>query len=256
MSDTLFENYDAPATEVENGTPGDPNGAAWEAAIFTVGAVGHTVSSVKLLIKRRGTLTGKTLTISIRAVDGSFHPTGSDLCSVSVDPSGYSTSATVIEYTFSSPATLSASTAYAIVVRLDSADASNNVGIFGTASPGSGVSNEKRHFSVNSGSSWTATGSTFEYYVYGIEGYTISVSDNFPMSDSKQIDIGTSVQDTISLSEALTLLRDVPISVVDSMAMIDMLTVTRTGWEFQAKNNASWNSPNKNSSNWTFQDKN
>src|SRR3990167_7683248 len=141
MSDTLYENYDAPATELEIGTVGDSSASFWESEVFTVGATAHTVSSIKLLIARRGTLASHVVTVSVKAVDGSFHPTGADLASVTYDPVALSTSATLVEFTFASPADLSANTAYAIVVRFSSGttDASNNLGMYGTGSPGSGV---------------------------------------------------------------------------------------------------------------------
>jgi len=161
---SLFENHDS-STEIDIG---EIYGALWESEIFTIGGTAHSATSVKVKFKRVGSLAGKTLTVSIRAVDGSFHPTGADLCSVAVDPSGYSTSYTLIEYTFSSPANLSANTAYAIVVKLDSGDASNNLTTAGTGSPGSEVANEKRTDSADSGATWTTRASTYEFFVYGV----------------------------------------------------------------------------------------
>lgn len=166
---TLFENYDAPATETEQAGIGDPNANAWESQVFTVGATDHSISRVTLLAKRVGTLASHVVTVSIKAVDGSYHPTGADLASVTYDPVALSTSYTLTDFTFTTPVLLSANTLYAIVLRFTSGtpSSSNYVSLGGTANPGSGVANEKRHYSTDGGSSWNLAGSTWEYYVYG-----------------------------------------------------------------------------------------
>jgi len=69
----LYEYYntgDDSSTNVYNIT--------WYAQTFTP-SVAHTITSVKLLLYRTGS--PGTVTVSIRATDGSGHPIGSDLCS-------------------------------------------------------------------------------------------------------------------------------------------------------------------------------
>ncbi|MBA7589542.1 hypothetical protein ES708_31627 [subsurface metagenome] len=53
-------------------------GPNWEAQTFTP-SVAHKITSVKLKLYRRGS--PGTLTVAIKAVDVSHHPTGADLCS-------------------------------------------------------------------------------------------------------------------------------------------------------------------------------
>lgn len=178
MSDTLFENYTAPSP-TEIGTVGDINESEWEAVTWTT-ASGHTVSSVKILIFRKGVLTAHTVTVSVKATS-SAQPTGADLCSVTYDPAALSTNAagTTVEFVFGSPATLTTATIYAIVVRFSSGVTTgvNCLGMNGQANPGSGVANEKRNYSSDAGSNWTTAGSTFTYAVYGVSStvdYTLT----------------------------------------------------------------------------------
>jgi len=102
-------------------------GDVWFAQTFTVGAVAHTVTSVKLKMFREGN--PGTLTVGIRATDGDGKPTGADLTSgttnannFTTDPVGAWYEITLAEYT------LAANTKYAIVCRAPSGDASNDVG--------------------------------------------------------------------------------------------------------------------------------
>ena len=75
---TLYENYNT-GDDAALGI----YGAIWAAQTFTVGAAGHTITSVKLLLYRYGS--PGTVTVSIRATDGNGHPTGSDLTSGTTD---------------------------------------------------------------------------------------------------------------------------------------------------------------------------
>ena len=69
-----FENY-------TTGADGDMHfeSTNWRAQTFTVGASGHTITSVKLWLYRAGS--PGTITVGIRAVDANGHPTGPDLTS-------------------------------------------------------------------------------------------------------------------------------------------------------------------------------
>jgi len=101
-------------------------GDYWFAQTFTVNAA-HTVSSVKLKLYRVNS--PGIVTVSIRATNGSGHPTGLDLTSgtisgntLTIDTDGLWYEITVTEHT------LSASTKYAIVVRALGGDWDNWLG--------------------------------------------------------------------------------------------------------------------------------
>lgn len=103
----------------------------WGAQTFTVGTTGtnenFNVSSVKLKFYKYGSPTG-TITVSIRATSGG-DPTGSDLASGTMSVTGVTTDSEGVYYTitFGTPYELSASTQYAIVVRLSDGGANNNL---------------------------------------------------------------------------------------------------------------------------------
>ena len=115
--DPLFEYYN---TNDDNNA--GVYGNYWRAQTFTVGATGHTVTSIKVKLYRVGS--PQTGTISIRATDANGHPTGGDLTSASIDGNSLSTTPTWYEYPVSSYS-LSANTKYAIVLRFPSGNASN-----------------------------------------------------------------------------------------------------------------------------------
>jgi hypothetical protein len=54
-------------------------GSNWHAQTFIVGTVGHTVTSVKLLLSKYINEHPRIITVSIRETDSSGHPTGNDL---------------------------------------------------------------------------------------------------------------------------------------------------------------------------------
>ncbi len=103
--------------------------ANWEAQTFTVGNVGVNencnITSVKILAYRIGS--PQTVYFAIKEVDEFFKPTGPDLSTGSVDPSGWTTNSAGIWYEVSmSSFTLEASTQYALVIRSpDSPNTSN-----------------------------------------------------------------------------------------------------------------------------------
>jgi hypothetical protein len=96
----------------------------WLAQTFTP-SVAHTIASVKLKLSRYGS--PGTVTVGIKATDGSGHPTGSDLCSGTIDGNSLTTVTTGAWYeiTLGSGYALSASTKYAIVLRAPNGDSSN-----------------------------------------------------------------------------------------------------------------------------------
>jgi hypothetical protein len=122
MSDTLYERYNVGMNSNTN-----ISGDLWLAQTFTVGNTGtnvnHIITSVKLMLFRVG-LPG-TLTVGIRAVDGSGLPTGADLTYGTTDANTLTTSSTGEwrEIVMDTSYTLTAGTQYAIVVRVSAYDA-------------------------------------------------------------------------------------------------------------------------------------
>ena len=130
-------------------------GADWAAQTFTP-ATAHKITSVKLKGYRIG-FPGY-ITVSIRATDGSGHPTGGDLCSGTTNGNTLTTTSPGEwrEITLGAGYNLVADTKYAIVVRATAGDISNyfiwRLHIGGTY-PGGIVET-----SANSGGGWTADG--------------------------------------------------------------------------------------------------
>lgn len=128
-------------------------GMYWYAQTFTT-SIAHKITSVKLKLYRFGY--PGMVTVSIRATDGSGHPTGPDLCSGTIDGNSLTaaTGGTWYEITLGDGYNLAAATKYAIVVR----------------APGGGITNTLRwrldtsgaypggcsESSSNSGSSWSS----------------------------------------------------------------------------------------------------
>ena len=151
---TKYEYYDSG----DDGAAGFYS-ATWKAQTFTT-TDSFTITFVKLLVYKIGA--PGTVTISIQAVDGSNKPDGSDITGLVItdDPSDYTTNAAGfwVEYTFPTPAILSATTRYAIVMRTASGDIDNRV------MPRADISsptytNGESLTSSDSGSSWTAVAS-------------------------------------------------------------------------------------------------
>jgi len=109
-----YEYYDTNADTV-----GVFSGAAWGGQSFTP-SVDHTITSVRLLIYRDGS--PGDVTVSIRATDGSGHPTGNDLCVGTTDGDTLTTNdaGEWREITLGAGYDLSASVKYAIVLGVES----------------------------------------------------------------------------------------------------------------------------------------
>jgi hypothetical protein len=137
---------------------------AWYSETWTTLSA-YTIGSVKLKLFRDVGVTG-TITVSIRATSGNL-PTGADLASGTFDISSLLEGAPgdYVEISFDTPAALSASTVYAIVIRDDT---SNNTYI--RATTGNAYAGGRACISANSGSSWAEWGSgldfMFETYDY------------------------------------------------------------------------------------------
>jgi hypothetical protein len=130
----------------------------WWAQTFTP-SVAHTVTSVRLMLGRGAAASPGTVTVGIRNVDGSGLPTGSDLCSGTIDGN---TLATAWPYAWYDIALgggygLSAGTTYAMVVRAPSAVNSTHQLLWGwtTADVYAGGWGVR---STNGGTSWILPG--------------------------------------------------------------------------------------------------
>ena len=119
-----------PVTLSENYTTGDDGdrsiyGVYWSAQTFTPGTT-HTVTILRLKLLRVEGSPG-TVTVSIRATNGSGHPTGSDLASGTYNGNSIPLSATWIVITLGAGYSLSAGTKYAIVVRATAGNSLNSI---------------------------------------------------------------------------------------------------------------------------------
>lgn len=110
MAYTLEQYYDTGDDSYSN-----VRGASWVAQTFTTSGA-FTITKVSLLAYRVGS--PGTVVVSIRATSSGY-PTGTDLCSGSFNGNDLTTDTAGewAEAIFSSPAALSASTRYAIIVR-------------------------------------------------------------------------------------------------------------------------------------------
>jgi len=158
---TLYEGYNV----------GDDDGYTiyggyWSAQTFTVGAVGHSVTSVKLKMYRLGT--PGVLTVSIRATGGDGKPTGGDLTSGTTDANLFTTSAPGQFYEIAvTRYILSPNTKYAIIIRISGGDWGNCVA-YRCDSSSPTYSGGNWLASSNSGSSWgTYTGVDMMFEVWG-----------------------------------------------------------------------------------------
>lgn len=129
-------------------------GDSWVAQTFTP-SITHKVTSVKLKLYRYAS--PGTITVSIKATDGSGHPTGADLCSGTTDsdtlPTGSSHEWRGV--TLGLGYNLTASTKYAIVLRALSGD-SSNWAAWRTDNTAPTYGGGNYEWSANGGSSWVA----------------------------------------------------------------------------------------------------
>lgn len=142
---TKYENY----LSGEDSQKDIGSASAWEAQTFTP-AASHAIRFIWL--KLYGTGAGVTITVSIKAVDGSGHPSGPDLCSATLSELNLVSPGRYTRFTFPSPATLVAGTQYALIVKHGGGltlswrcDASSPAYAGG-----------RREYSSNAGTSWTS----------------------------------------------------------------------------------------------------
>ena len=142
------------------------NGAIWRYWFFTVGSIGHTITSLKLKAWRNNS--PGTFTVHIRAVSGT-KPTGSDLTSGTYDGNSLGTSSpgSWVEI----PVTeleLSPNTTYAILVSTQYDDP--NYLKWALQYGGSPTPDQQIGYSEDSGSSWTAQASNIAQNLYEVWG--------------------------------------------------------------------------------------
>ena len=143
----------------------------WEAQIFHVGTVGRNVEFLASYLKLKTWKYGAppataVFTYSIRAVNTSHQPTGSDLCSGSVDMSSWTTAQTWKTLKFTSKAKLSRDTDYAICMRSPiSPNAANCAAL--RYNSGNVYAGGHDLFSDTAGATWTNATNDFVFDVYG-----------------------------------------------------------------------------------------
>ena len=158
------------------------NSTAWAAQTFTAGSTGQMVQADLNLFCSGCTGTTPNLTVSLRATGATPVPTGADLATATI--AGFNNgSGGYYNVVFSSPATITAGTRYALVVR---ATSNPSVGTYayvcscaGTGTVNSNpYANGQRVTSANSGSTWTADttvgGRDLGFKVYINNGFSLS----------------------------------------------------------------------------------
>ena len=150
---------------------------SWKAQTFTP-AIAHTITSVKLLLYRLGS--PGTITVGIRATDGSGHPTGIDRCSGTTEGNTLTedSGGEWREITLGAGDELEADTKYAIVVRISGGDSSNRLNWRMDFSSSLYTGGDKE-YSGDSGSSWeTSVDNDYMFEDWGeaaVEGYSHNV---------------------------------------------------------------------------------
>lgn len=143
----------------------------WRGQTFTP-STSHVCVKLKLKIKKYGSPSGY-FTVSLRATSGGL-PTGDDLASATIEASELSSEAAWVEFVLSQGVLLTASTAYAIVVRFPDGDISNNV-IWRSDNTSPTYSGGGVVYSANSGESWNLYSYDFMFEEYGLVPVSQSV---------------------------------------------------------------------------------
>lgn len=164
MSDTLYENYTDQQAVVGYRT------AHWGAMTFTP-QIAHDITSVILKLHQTDAIALGDVTCSIRAVDGSSHPTGVDQAWKTVTHD-FGTVGVEYEFVFDNFAagskySLEASRMYAIVLRAPSAPV-NKYLYSGRRFTDPAYLRGATEDSVNSGADWTTLTQDWYFKEYGI----------------------------------------------------------------------------------------
>jgi hypothetical protein len=125
--------------------------ANWTAQYFTTDSTAHTVTKIRLYLKR--ILSPGTITVSMKHADDNHKPTGADLCSGTYNGDTISTAYGWVEFDVDD-ISIEASTEYTIVARAVAGDGSNYV-VWGEDN-GGGLDNAYGFHSTDGGISWTS----------------------------------------------------------------------------------------------------
>lgn len=144
-------------------------GDNWESQTFTVGAIGPNLASELTSVKVRAFRYGDPpiLFAVIKAVDGEGKPTGPDLSTGSVDPSGWTTNEVGNWYEISMSAyVFEPNTTYALLLKSPGSDAYNDV-YWRYDDTGTYVGGEVV-YSLDGGLTWViATGDDYMFEIWG-----------------------------------------------------------------------------------------
>lgn len=141
----------------------------YAAQSFTVGAVSHTTTSCRLLIKRDGT--PSTITVELTHATGD-EPTGEPLATATLDGDTISVAYTWYSFVWDNEVNLEAGEQYAIVVYAKGGDAANSV--YWYWDTGAGEANGKACLSTDAGITWvTDAGDDYLFEIWGNPALTI-----------------------------------------------------------------------------------
>ena len=168
--------------EYHTSTPNAAVGAhdvVWRAQTFTVGATGHTITSVNMKLYRTPP-NGQpgTVTFSIRDVDGNGHPTGADHTSGTINGNTLTTDGNGLWYNIAlTEYVLAANTVYAIVFRAPTGSFPNNE-VLAMMVASDVYGGGKYCFSSDSGVTWASVGQNYDY-LFEIWGNPSSYTTTF-----------------------------------------------------------------------------
>jgi hypothetical protein len=148
-----------------DGDSPDIYGANYVAMQFTSDATAHTITKIRLLLKR--TLLPGDVIVSIRTTAAGVPNSSVDLVSETISGDSLSTGYSWVDVNFSTEYSLLASTQYAIVLRAESANSTNY--LEWRIDSGGGLANAISSASSDGGVSWTADagGADCLFEVYG-----------------------------------------------------------------------------------------
>jgi len=218
------------ATLYERYTTGDDSSLSfydiyWGAQTFSP-SIAHKITSVKLLLFRYQS--PGYITVSIRATDGSGHPTGADLCSGTTDGDTLTTDSggEWREITLGAGYSLVAATKYAIVFRALDGAYNNYIRVRLDSTSPAYASGNYEH-SVNSGVDWIVPEDyDFMFEDWGeldITIHEVSVSETLSLTESilKLNDLRHA--ETLSLTESLIKLND--LRHADTLALTEAMSI-------------------------------
>jgi hypothetical protein len=136
-------------------------GTLWIAQTFTP-SVSANLNKVTVLLRKSNNPTD--LTCAIYAVDGSNKPTGAALASQTIAKASISTDFQLLVFTFSSPASLTIGTMYAVVLKTAGGD-----DLYATyrwyGITRDNLANGKAWYSTNSGSTWSDGSTNYDFSI-------------------------------------------------------------------------------------------